>query len=190
MMKTATKLIYLMLMMPCFSYGSNVSYKAIESFHETKINAIEKEYSLKNRMEISVSLAPKFTLTEDKDQKVIKLPGLLLDVVALNQVKEEIGLVEIIDALKDYKRKIVFLRGSKVSDKELKVVQQAVQDELFLENQNDFVVKEWSANTTISNFRERLYSGVLISPKMYMSIMAFLIIAFSNTLDHNINKLD
>ncbi len=128
-------------------------------------------------MKISFSLAP-LTGKKAKEGQIIKLPGLLLDSIALNAMKQEVGLVEIIDALKEYKRKIILLRSSSISDKELQVVQKAIQEELFVKSPKSFSIKNWSGNTGYQKFKNSLYDGVLMSPKAYIGIFAFLVIAF------------
>lgn len=176
-MKLYIYILLALIFLPNSVYASLVSYEAIETFHKSRVDAIIQEYDLDKRMKITFTLSPK-SGKKNKEAQIIKLPGLLLDVVSLNAIKKEVGLVEIIEALKEYNRKIVILKSTDVSKKEVQVVQKAIQEELFIKSSKSFSVKEWTANTGYQKFKSSLYSGILMSPKAYMGIFAFLVISF------------
>ena len=156
--------------------ASVVSYESIEKFHNKRISAIEKEYNLKDRIKITYSLSPILNKTKD-GKEIINLPGLMLDSISLNAMRREVGLVEIIEDLKTYKRKIIFSKIPSVKSDELEQVQEAVKNELFFGSKENFVVKNWSGVGGLDKFKESMYSNVLMSPKVYLGVFAFLIIA-------------
>jgi len=160
------------------AYASLVSYSTIESFHRSKIESLMEEYDLKERAKVTFSLSPINGVKNEKND-IVKLPGLLLDVISLNSVKKETGLVEIVDALKDYKRKITILKTSKTSDKEIAVLKQALTEELYLDSQENFNVKPWSNQKTwAKSFTSAFYQKVLLSPWALIGLLCFAVVSF------------
>lgn len=158
--------------------ASFVSYEAIDAFHKSRLESVALEYNLDKRVQISYSLLPLKNTKKIKNE-IVKLPGLFLDSLSLYPSKKEVGLIEIIEALGDYKRKIVILKSSRISDKEIDVVRQALMDELFISDSKSFEVKKWSTkkvwyNDLKTSFRDK----VLTSPFAYLGLLAFLIISF------------
>jgi hypothetical protein len=160
------------------AHSSEVSYEVMDRFHKSRIDSIVKEYDLEKRAKITYSLLPGDEFKKS-ETAIIKLPGLLLDAISLNSVKKEVGLVEIMDALKNYKRKIVILKSSRINTQEIDVLKQALSDDIFLADVGEILVKPWSVEKIWYNdLKTSFKNNILTSPYAYLGLIVFLVISF------------
>lgn len=150
-----------------------VPFSEIQKFHEDRAQEILKNYGLSNKLDLSVLISPRSKESlniEDKKKVQIRIPGILLGGIQEEEGPEQtIGIFEIVDSLKYYKREVSVIKKAKVSDEEMAALQSGIREFLSLQADEEIKVKDNIFNFTEamknwqSDFKESIYTSLFKS---------------------------
>ncbi len=169
-------------------FAAPVPFEKIQEFHDDRVKTLLSNYGVDQELDVAVLISPlnMETLNEPKKAVRVRLPGLLLGGIEAPEEELTVGVFEIIQALKDYKRSVTIIKKKNVSTEDVEALKAGIREYLALrenetiEIQNNIFNLKAAMQNWKGDLEQSIYTSVFKSKFWaWVPLTLFVLFAFS-----------